>query len=331
MSFVLACVLLQAVTAHPFFPADQSTSESAASSPDIAEASKLTQEVVKLFGEKRYRDALPMAKQALRIREKVLGPDDELIAFSLNNLAEIHFAETRYSDAEPLFKKSLGILEKKWGHDSGNLTNTMERLALTRFALNDNGGAEHLYLRALAINEKVSGPVALVTGRTLTKVGIFFQRTNRLERAADYFKRGIAAIDKAPGADDQEVVDLLYRCACALSESNQSAEAQKYLERAEKRLPPSSPVKKGVLQGQATYTTRPEYPAAAKQLRITGSVLVEVVIDECGRVMSAAALKGRSELAPAAVKAARAWRFLPTKLEGRPVKVIGAITFNFEM
>ena len=38
-----------------------------------------------------------------------------------------------------------------------------------------------------------------------------------------------------------------------------------------------------------------------------------------------------SLLKDAAVNAARGWKFTPTQLSGTPVKVIGTITFNFNL
>jgi len=85
----------------------------------------------------------------------------------------------------------------------------------------------------------------------------------------------------------------------------------------------------GVLQGSATKRVEPAYPPLAKAARISGSVVVEVTVDEEGNVISARVISGHPLLKDAAVTAARGWTFTPTKLQGDPVKVIGTITFNF--
>lgn len=87
----------------------------------------------------------------------------------------------------------------------------------------------------------------------------------------------------------------------------------------------------GVFQGSATRRVEPTYPPLAKAARVSGSVVVEVTVDEEGNVISARALSGHPLLKDAAVGAARGWRFKPTLLQGEPVKVIGTITFNFNM
>lgn len=89
------------------------------------------------------------------------------------------------------------------------------------------------------------------------------------------------------------------------------------------------PVSGGVLNGTALNLPSPSYPDTAKRLRMAGVVVVQVVVDETGRVISAEALSGPSLLKDAAVQAALKARFSPTKLSGQPVKVSGIINYKF--
>ncbi len=101
--------------------------------------------------------------------------------------------------------------------------------------------------------------------------------------------------------------------------------------------PPPPPVKKappktvsgGVLNGKATSLPKPAYPPAARAVRASGAVSVQVLISESGSVISASAVSGHPLLRAAAVGAARGARFSPTMLSGQPVKVSGVITYNF--
>jgi protein TonB len=85
----------------------------------------------------------------------------------------------------------------------------------------------------------------------------------------------------------------------------------------------------GVLNGKATSLPKPAYPPAAKAVRASGAVSVQVLISESGSVISASAVSGHPLLRAAAVSAARGARFSPTLLSGQPVKVSGVITYNF--
>lgn len=92
---------------------------------------------------------------------------------------------------------------------------------------------------------------------------------------------------------------------------------------------PKAPISGGVLNGKATSLPPPTYPASAMSARVSGPVVVQVLIDENGNVLSAHATSGPSLLQPAAVEAARAAKFSPTKISGQSVKVNGVITYNF--
>jgi protein TonB len=95
-----------------------------------------------------------------------------------------------------------------------------------------------------------------------------------------------------------------------------------------KKEPPKT-VSGGVLNGKATSLPKPAYPPAARAVRASGSVSVQVLISESGSVISASAVSGHPLLRSAAVGAARGARFSPTLLSGQPVKVSGVITYNF--
>ena len=85
----------------------------------------------------------------------------------------------------------------------------------------------------------------------------------------------------------------------------------------------------GVLNGKAISLPKPAYPPIAKQVNASGTVVVQVVVDEQGNVVSARPVSGHPLLHASAVAAARSAKFTPTKLSGKPVRVSGVITYNF--
>jgi TonB family protein len=85
----------------------------------------------------------------------------------------------------------------------------------------------------------------------------------------------------------------------------------------------------GVLNGQAVRLPAPSYPAIARQAHASGTVTVQVTIDESGNVISANAIEGHPLLRAVSAAAARQAHFSPTKLCNEPVRVAGVITYNF--
>jgi Ca-activated chloride channel family protein len=92
-----------------------------------------------------------------------------------------------------------------------------------------------------------------------------------------------------------------------------------------------APLSGGVLNGKAIRLPVPTYPAAARNSGAQGRVVVEVLIDEHGKVIEARAVSGHSFLLQSAVQAARLARFMPALLSGQPIKVKGTINYIFTL
>ena len=85
----------------------------------------------------------------------------------------------------------------------------------------------------------------------------------------------------------------------------------------------------GVIKGKALHLAKPEYPRLARMAHAQGEVKVQVIIDEDGAVIKAAAVSGHPLLYAVSVAAARETKFTPTLWDGKPVKVTGVLTYNF--
>jgi TonB family protein len=90
------------------------------------------------------------------------------------------------------------------------------------------------------------------------------------------------------------------------------------------------PAEGGMLNSKALQLPAPKYPEAAKRANVSGQVQVKVLVDETGKVISAAAIFGPEQLRAAAVDAAKLAKFRPTMVEGATVKMAGIITYDFK-
>jgi TonB family protein len=95
------------------------------------------------------------------------------------------------------------------------------------------------------------------------------------------------------------------------------------------RCPKPKIISFGVLNGKALNLAKPEYPSIGKHARIYGTVTVSVLIDEEGNVESAKVISGHPLLRYASAQAALQSKFEPLILSECPVKVSGAIIYNF--
>ncbi|HKS42742.1 MAG TPA: TonB family protein [Blastocatellia bacterium] len=330
-----------AITLSFFLPAIAQTTSTpsqndGSKSAELREASSLSAQVVELYNKNRYDEALPIAKRVIEIRERLLGAGDPLVGDALQNLGSIYSGKKNYGEALSLYKRALSIFEKALGPENAKTANTLHNLGWLYYAQGDPGKAEESFQRSLAVREKLSGPNHNDVAVALDMLAQFYQQQIKYAKAADYYKRALAVKEKAFGPDHKQVGEAAMKCACAMMQDGRQDEATALRIRGEmilsgKRFDPNEFIPGSVLQGHAVYRAKPEYPMAAKRAAISGSVIVEVTVDENGKVLEAKSLCGPNALVETAVKAAYDWKFSPTLLNGKPVKVKGTITFNFNL
>lgn len=87
----------------------------------------------------------------------------------------------------------------------------------------------------------------------------------------------------------------------------------------------------GALLSYATKQSPPVYPNAARSARQSGTVKVEVTVDEKGEVAKVEKTSGPMMLQNAAKDAILKWKFRPFVRDGQPVKATGFVSFNFSL
>src|SRR5215467_6280131 len=115
------------------------------------ELESLNRQVVRLYQAGKYAEATDIAKRALAIAEKTLGPDHPTVGSTLNNLAALYREQGSYGEAEPLMKRALAIDEKALGPDHPDVGRDLSNLAGLYDAQGRYGETEPLFKRALAI------------------------------------------------------------------------------------------------------------------------------------------------------------------------------------
>jgi protein TonB len=93
----------------------------------------------------------------------------------------------------------------------------------------------------------------------------------------------------------------------------------------------SGPLDVGSLIAYATKQSQPIYPPAARTMRTSGVVKVEVTVDENGTVAEVQNAEGPGLLQSAAKDAVKKWKFRPFVRDGQPVKATGFVSFNFSL
>lgn len=311
--------------------ARSSFSQSPPEPPELKEASDLAESVAKLYDEKKFDEALPLAKRALQIREKLLPISDPRVSASLNYLGNIYLVKGDYRAAEQTFERLLQSFEERFGPTAVNLAATLDRLAMLYNRDGKVDKAEKTYQRALALREKEYGPDSVKIAGALFALGQFYRRHEDFDKALPFYKRALSIHGKVSGVNSPEFDHASMGVACLAYDSSNDKLFNEVNEIRSRFAPAAPEIKpEEVLNGKALYLERPEYPRIAVDQRLTGRVIVQVIIDETGKVISATDMcQGPQYLSEAAVKAAWKSRFAPTALRGTPVKVRGVIQYNF--
>ena len=93
----------------------------------------------------------------------------------------------------------------------------------------------------------------------------------------------------------------------------------------------AGPVSVGSLLPYAAKQAPAIYPPAAKAIRASGVVKVEVTVDEQGNVEEVKSTSGPALLQGSAKDAIKKWKFRPMVIDGQAVKATGYVNFNFAL
>jgi tetratricopeptide (TPR) repeat protein len=310
-----------------------------AESPDLAEAERLSAQVVKLYQEEKIAEALPLAKRALKLREKALGQSHRRVADAAGNLAVLYIATQKFDDAEQQLKRAVAIYEKEPEKDSLILAKALESLASLHTLKREFSKAENSYLRALSIREKTLGAQHLDLIEPLNQLADVYRRQQDHKKRVLTLERAAAIAGAQPGDKKSELGIALQRLACAQYKNNelQAAEATEaqanhilYGEAAGKREPLT--LEKEAFDCRIITNPRPEFPPAARG-RFTGSIKLEVgvEVDETGKVTSAVMTSGDPLFRKSTEKAAMGVKLRPMIVDGRPVRVKGVILHEYSL
>lgn len=316
--------------------------------PEAAEAARLTSEVVRLHREGKFAEALPLARKALELNEKLRGAGNPANASALYNLGVLYFEQQKDAEAGPLLARAVAAGEKLGEPARALVIDASNKLAEISYR---KGQFKETYThlrRALDLTVAARGeadPAALPYLLNLTDLS--FRRRDEAE-AEYHLGRALRIIVAQPPRLDAPTAERLRRYFCLLSRENVDKEVSANLYTALERLEDpakareaerlakerkergeETDVEGGVLAGRAIAKPQPDYPIEAKQRRLAGKVVVRVLVNEAGKVVEAERLCGHPILGEAAVRAVYKWRFSPTTLNGQPVRVTGTVTVGF--
>ena len=81
----------------------------------------------------------------------------------------------------------------------------------------------------------------------------------------------------------------------------------------------------------ARVKPEPEYPAIARQFRLSGDVVADFIVGTDGKVEKVEITKGHPMFNPAVISAVKRWSFSPYMIDGHPSRFRSTMTFTFHL
>ena len=334
------------------------------SSPALQEAKNLNVEVVKLFQQGKFEEALPIAQKVVQIREKELGKDHIETAQAMTNAGFVYYFLKNGKEAEKNFEGALAVFDKQNSpnkEESLLAADVLEMLAFIKYSFGKPDIAESHFERALLAYEKAGEKDSLKAGKILLSLGGLRSGKRDFVKASNFFEQALAIRIKKLGEKNFDTIEAFDNSACVLKKADKEKEIKriqetyfptaeltengnlKWLEDTTKESQKpagngvriigmdSKPVDGSVINGKALSLPKPAYPAGAREARASGTVKVKVRINEQGDVVYACGAFNNvhKALTEASEAAAYGAKFNPTLVDGKPIKVNGVIVYNF--
>jgi tetratricopeptide (TPR) repeat protein/CHAT domain-containing protein len=177
-------------------------------------------------------DARNAAQHALRIKEKLLGPDALELISSLNNLGNIAFQLGEYSTARQLFERTLAMRRKLLGSDHLDVSKSLNNLGGVGLRTGDFDGSRRYYEESLAIREKKLPPDDPALADGLNNLAQLLQRMGSFSEARRLYERALSIRENSSQSKNFQIADSLDNLANLLYDTGDYAEAKPLYERA---------------------------------------------------------------------------------------------------
>lgn len=194
-----------------------SSYESAFSQPSRSDQfPAISRQFSQLYSEGKFRDALPVAKEMLRILEKRFGSNDARVATALSNISMLHRILGNLDEAEPPLGRAVQIRETVLGKNHPDVAVLLISLGELAEQRGDYVMAEQHYLRGQSLLQKAYGASDFQAAKIDLWLAGVYGRTGRLEEASRLLKSGIAASERSLGAEHVDMATSLARLAATI-------------------------------------------------------------------------------------------------------------------
>ncbi|MEN8217069.1 MAG: CHAT domain-containing tetratricopeptide repeat protein [Pseudomonadota bacterium] len=167
---------------------------SSISAPTLTQSELLAEtynkQVVQYYQQGLFKEALPLAEKALKIRTEIFGEKHPSTLLSLNNLALIYQNLGRLSEALPLSEKGYRLKKEVLGEKHPSTLTSLNNLAFIYQSLGRLSEALPLFEKGYRLTKDVLGEKHPSTLLSLNNLALIYQYLGRLSQALPLSEKG---------------------------------------------------------------------------------------------------------------------------------------------
>ena len=179
----------------------------------------------------QYPQAELLLKQALALRERVLGPEHPEIVSTLNQLAWLSILQGKYQQAKGLLQPALAGFEHVLGAEHPEVAAALDNLAAVYMYEGKYGQAEPLFQRALALREQALGKSHPLVSESLNNLALLYTRQGKYAKAESLYQHALTIEENTIGPEDPSTLITLVNLAYLYIQQGKNAEAESLLQR----------------------------------------------------------------------------------------------------
>jgi CHAT domain-containing protein len=193
--------------------APQASSEEERSLPgetgDVAEARELMKKARALENHNMHYQAMTLYQQALKLREKNLGPEHPATLASMARLAREYSILGFFDQALPLAQQSLKLREKVLGPEHPQTAQSLMILGMLYGQMGAQDKAVQMTQRGLHISEKTAGQDNLFTAAALNNLAVLYSQMGSYDQALPLAQRAVQIREKVLGLENLQTAASL--------------------------------------------------------------------------------------------------------------------------
>jgi tetratricopeptide (TPR) repeat protein len=171
-----------------------------------------------------------LRREALRLGEEQLGPDDLTMAPLLSNLALCLHSQGKDAEGDPLVRRAVFLAERSGNKKMFGLM--LNSLGVILAGEGESGRAEPVLRRSVAILEEAEGEDAFDVAQAANNLATIYANSREYVKAEKELAHAIGVYEKHLGPTHPLYASVLGNMFVALYEQHRVAEGEPYLRRA---------------------------------------------------------------------------------------------------